>query len=249
MMEMPVDLLLTAAGIFIFAAVVHGIIGFGFPMVATPLLAISMDLSTAIAVTLIPTLLMNLISIWSEGNILEAVKKYWLIALLAMLGSAVGTRILIHAESDIFKLLLAGSIVFYLFAAKIRFSFHWVRRHSVIARFVFGLSAGILGGLTNVMAPVLIIYSLESGYGKKETVQLSNLCFLFGKGIQIVLFAMAGKLNSDVISSSSLAMAVGFIGLYVGMNIRHRIEVDLYRKLLRYLLAALAGVLTVQFFI
>ncbi len=80
---------MTAAFIFFFAAFIHGSIGFGFPMVATPLLALVTDIQTAIILTLIPTLLVNFVSITSEGHILYAFRRYLSLALLAMAGSAI----------------------------------------------------------------------------------------------------------------------------------------------------------------
>ena len=71
-MEFSPELLIVAALMFFAAAFIHGSIGFGFPLVATPLLAIVTDMQTAIILTLIPTLLVNLISIASEGKIAEA---------------------------------------------------------------------------------------------------------------------------------------------------------------------------------
>ena len=97
-MEFSFEALIFIAVVFLLAAFIHGSIGFGFPMVATPLLALSTDIQTAIVLTLIPTLLVNLISIISEGNILVAARRHFPLALFAMLGSAVGTQILSSRE-------------------------------------------------------------------------------------------------------------------------------------------------------
>ena len=53
------------AAIIGFAAMVHGTIGIGFPMIATPLLAMTADVRTAILLLVLPTTLINL------ANILE----------------------------------------------------------------------------------------------------------------------------------------------------------------------------------
>jgi len=100
-MNFSLEPLIFTAFIFLLAAFIHGSIGFGFPMVATPLLALFTDLQTAIVLTLIPTLLVNLISIISEGNILLASRRHLSLALLAMLGSAIGTQILLFVNSEI----------------------------------------------------------------------------------------------------------------------------------------------------
>ncbi len=143
------------AGILLIAALIHGSIGFGFPMVATPLLALVTDMQTAILLTLIPTILVNLVSIFSEGDMAAALRRHYLLALLAVFGSAIGTLILIFTQADIFKVVLAAAILIYLFADKIKLNLRWIRRYPLSAKCLFGISAGVLGGLTKVMAPPL----------------------------------------------------------------------------------------------
>ncbi|MDP7583459.1 MAG: sulfite exporter TauE/SafE family protein [SAR324 cluster bacterium] len=245
-MDFSFEVLIFIAVVFLLAAFIHGSIGFGFPMVTTPLLALFTDIQTAIVLTLIPTLLVNIISIISEGNILVAVRRHFLLALLAMLGSAVGTQILLTVNSDIFKVLLGVVIIIYLFAEKIKLKLSWIREHPKFSKFIFGLSAGIIGGLTNVMAPVLIIYSLESKYSKSDTVQASNLCFLLGKIIQIVLFIINGKFSLNEFSTSSAMFIVTSIALYGGIAVRNKIKGKAYQKILRFLLFLLAIILLIQ---
>ena len=180
-MEFGFELLIFAGTISFFAAFIHGSIGLGFPIVATALLALFTDIQTAIVLTLIPNILANIVSIKNEGRILVASRRYLAFALLIMLGSAIGTQVLIFTHSEIFKALLAITIIIYLLAEKIKLNLSWVREHQSFAKFSFGISAGILGGLTNVMAPILIIYSLESKLSKSDTIQRLNFCFLSGK--------------------------------------------------------------------
>jgi len=123
---METEFLILLALIIFIASLVHGSVGFGFPMIATPLMALITDIQTAIIYTLIPTLLVNIISIWSEGNFIHAFKRFYPLALFAMVGSGIGTLILIYNSSDIFKLLLAFAILFYLSINLIRYEFTWI---------------------------------------------------------------------------------------------------------------------------
>jgi uncharacterized membrane protein YfcA len=231
-----VEMFIFAGLIALSAAFIHGSIGLGFPIVATPLLALVTDLQTAIIVTLIPNLLINLISIKSEGSILTAFRRYLPLALM----------VLIWTHSEIFKALLAITIIVYLLAERIRLNLSWVREHRNAARVVFGISAGILGGLTNVMAPVLIIYSLESKYGKGDTIQLLNFCFLSGKMIQLIVFAVDGRYTGIELSISSFMLFVASFSLYGGILIKKRIRTDLYKKILKGVLLILAAILLIQ---
>lgn len=45
--------------IVLFAGIVHGTLGFGFPMMATPLFALFLDLKKAVLFTLFPTIAVN----------------------------------------------------------------------------------------------------------------------------------------------------------------------------------------------
>ena len=234
------EFLLIAAIIFFLAAVFHGSIGTGFPMIATPLLALMTDIQTAIILTLIPTLLVNVVSIISEGNASKAVKQHFPLALYALLGSSLGTLLLISLDSEIFKALLAIAILIYLFIDKIQFNLSWIRRQPQLSKLVFGTSAGVLGGLTNVMAPVLIIYSLESRHSKKQIIQANNLCFLFGKLIQIILFSSYGEINKSEFTTSLIMLLVTAVALFIGVRIKKRIQADLYKKILKGLLLVLA---------
>ena len=232
--------------IFFLAAFIHGSIGFGFPMVATPLLALFTDLQTAIVLTFIPTLLVNLISIISEGDILLAARHHLPLALSALLGSAAGTQILLSVNSDIFKGLLGIVILIYLLVEKTQLELSWIRSYPRLSKSTFGVSAGLLGGLTNVMGPVLIIYSLESKHSKSEIVQAANLCFLFGKIIQILLFTLNDELTLNELSTSTVMLIVCSIGLYVGIVLKKKINEIIYKKIIRAFLFTLAAVLLIQ---
>jgi hypothetical protein len=245
-MDLNTDFLIIFSAIIFISSLVHGTVGFGFPMIATPLLAIVTDVKTAILYIAIPTLLINLISIYSEGNFLQAVKRFYPIAILGMIGSAIGTQILIFSSSEIFKLLLAFSIFLYLFIQKFRIEMKWVREKKTLSMIVFGLVAGIIGGLTNVMASILIIYSLESKHTKKEIIQSTNLCFLFGKVIQIVLFAIHGSFSEELLITSFSSLIVVVVAMFIGLKIKDKIPQESYRKVVKGILFLIACFLTYQ---
>lgn len=245
-MELSIEFLIVFSIIIFFSSLVHGSIGFGFPMIATPLLAMVTDMKTAILYIAIPTLLINLISIYSEGNFLQAVKKFYPLALIGMIGSAIGTQILIYSSSELFKLLLAFSIFLYLFIQKFKIQMHWIREKKIISMVVFGLFAGIIGGLTNVMASILIIYSLESKHTKKEVIQSTNLCFLFGKVIQIVLFTLHGSFNQELLTISFSSLVVVLFAMFIGLKVKDKIPQESYKKVVKIVLFLIASVLVFQ---
>jgi uncharacterized membrane protein YfcA len=115
-----------------------------------------------------------------------------------------------------------------------------------LATVVFGLIAGLIGGLTNVMASILIIYSLESKHTKKEIIQSTNLCFLFGKIIQIVLFTIHGSFNEELLSISFFSLFIVAIAMFLGLKVKNKIPQEIYRKVVKVVLFVIASFLVYQ---
>jgi len=239
---------LTHAVIIGFAALVHGTIGIGFPLIATPLLALITDVRTAILLLVLPTVVVNMANILRGGRWNLSLAVYWPLAVYGMIGSLIGTRMLIVFSPDPFLPLMAAMLVIYLNAERLGAGFAWVPRHPRIAFAVFGLTAGILAGTVNVMLPVLIIFALEMRMSKTVMIQVFNFCFLFGKLTQGAVFAQAGLMTTGVLTASAPLAGLGLVVMFIGMRIRDRIPTDVYRRWLRRLLALLALMLMVQFF-
>lgn len=239
--------MLIQAAIIAFAALVHGTIGIGFPMIATPLLSLLTDVRTAILLLVIPTMAINVANILRGGRWGDSLARYWPLAVYGMIGSLVGTRMLIVVSPELFRPLMAAVLVLYLNAERIGVGFAWIHRRPRLAFAAFGLAAGILAGTVNVMLPALIIFALEVRMPKTVMIQTFNFCFLFGKLVQGAVFVNAGLMTAEVLSLSIPLAGLGLVVMLLGMRVRDRISTDLYRRWLRVLLAVLAVLLMVQF--
>lgn len=247
-----VDLSLTAWTILgatmIIGGLVHGTLGLGFPLVATPLLSLYFDVRTAILLTLLPTVSVNTASILRGARWRDSVARYWPLAVFGILGSAIGAHVLTRSDPAPFKLLLAGLIVLYLTTHWLgTLKLQWVQSQLVSSMVIFGLIAGFAAGTTNVMVPILVIYALEVGLERTTMVQVFNLCFLGGKLAQISVFAAAGLLGTGLLLMTLPLAGLALLTLWAGMSIRDRIPSELYRRIVRSLLLILAVLLVAQY--
>ena len=229
-----------------FASIVHGAIGFGFGMISTPIVALFTDMQTTILYMLIPTMAANIVSISSEGNFFHALKKFWFIIFLMVVGSSLGTILLIYTNSDLFKLMLAGIIFLYLLQSFVKIEATFVSKYPKSSTYGLGIFGGVISGLTNVVAPLMIMYTLELKYSRKDTVQLSNLCFLFTKIGQITVFLLHGSFTMEDFNISMIGVAVILVGMYFGIKIKKYIDAKLYVKILKGLLFIVASMLVIQ---
>ncbi len=243
---MDFDFILSFAVILLISSVVHGGIGFGFGMICTPLVALFTDIQTTIMYMLIPTMLVNIVSIMSEGKFFEALRKFWFIITLMVIGSCIGTGLLIFANSEYFKLLLALIIFVYLFQSLVKIEATFVSKHLRASTYGLGIFGGILSGLTNIVAPLMIMYSLEMKYSKKDTIQLSNLCFLFTKMGQMGVFLYYGAFTFESFKVSMLSLIIVALGLFFGIKLKKKIDAKFYAKILKVLLFIIATILVVE---
>lgn len=242
--------LLPVIPVMIFAGLVHGALGLGFPLVATPIIAVFVDVRLAIVITLLPTAVVNMASITSQHSFRSVVVSYLPLAMASLAGALVGSTVLALTAAEIFRLLLAMLIVIFLwtqFRGSLPFQLHRFNRTAVLI--VVGLLAGFSAGTTNVMVAILLIYFLSVAVPRPEMVTAMNLCFLIGKVSQIVVFLYVGLLTSDVLVKTAPLAIVAFASLLAGQRIGDRIPQQTYRIWLRVLLAVLAAILFTQYFI
>lgn len=249
-MELESLTLLFIISVITFAGLVHGTLGLGFPMVATPLLALFFDVQTAILVTLFPTVAVNILSIIHGGRWKESIGRYWPLALFTILGSILGSHFLIASDPSPLRLLLAAIILVYLNVERIgRLPMGWIKKYPLMSMAGFGIAGGFLAGSVNVMVPVLVIFALELGLAMTAMIQVFNLCFLAGKLSQIGVFSSAGLLDMTSVMDSIPAVIAAILALIVGMALRRHIQAELYRKILKRLLLVVSCVLIAEYFL
>ncbi|RXJ60121.1 sulfite exporter TauE/SafE family protein [Candidatus Marinarcus aquaticus] len=243
---MEIQFIIALALTLFFASVVHGSIGFGFGMISTPIVALFTDMQTTIMYMLIPTMVVNIVSISSEGHFFQALKKFWFIITLMVLGSALGTILLIYTNSELFKLLLAIIIFLYLLQSMVKIEATFVSKYPKSSTYGLGIIGGVVSGLTNIVAPLMIMYTLELKYSRKDTIQLSNLCFLFTKIGQLSIFLYYGAFTMEDFNISMISVVIGSIGMYLGIKISKKIDAKFYAQILKGLLFIIATTLVVQ---
>lgn len=219
-------------------------------MVATPLLTLVTDIRTAILLTLLPTIIINLISIFSDRSWRQALRDFWPLPATAVVGSWLGTQVILHTDPEPFRLLLAAIIVLYLVVDRLRGKKVRPRcRATVSLMIATGMIAGVLAGLVNVLVPILIIFALETGVATKLLVPIFNVSFLLSKAGQTAGFVAAGAVTPKLIVTVIPLTIVAIAMLWWGIKIRQRSDVERYKVLLKASLWAVAGLLVGQHFL
>ena len=232
----------TLIPVLLLAAFLHGAFGFGFPLVSTPLLVLLMDLRTAVLLTLVPTISINLFSIFGETHWLRALRVFWPIPTFAIAGSFLGTQVLLSVDPGPFRVLLAMMLIAYLVTDRLSGS-ERERRSPRWVMALLGLSLGLMAGVVNVFAPLLVAYALYTRMQPALMVATFNVSFLASKSGQVLGFVVNDALDPAVLKVALWVLPLVLLSLWIGIRLRRRVDVAAYRRLLRYALWVIAAAL------
>lgn len=230
------------------AAFVHGALGFGFPLIATPIVALVLDIKMAIVLVAPVTLVATVLSVVRGGGWRDVLRAFWFLPLTMAFGSYLGTRLLIRSDPAPFLLVLAILILAYLTLDRVeRTQIPWLTRHRVAIGLGVGLVAGFFEAAANVAVPPLIVYLMLLGLPPVATVQTLNLCFSVGKSVQVGTWVVHGAVP-PALWLAAAAIAVPAMAVQIrAMRLRERIDADTYRRWLRGALWAMAALLVMQY--
>jgi len=234
--------------VVLIAGLLQGALGFGFPFVATPLIALVSDMRTAIVLVLLPTLATICVALFTSGPLRATLVRFWMMPLYMILGSAAGTWAFVSAPNAPYTLVLALLTLIYLSLDRLgRTEWAVVKRNERAFAPLSGLTAGVFEGTANVAAPPLIILYLSLSLTPTMLVQALNICFLAGKATQFSVLTFRGSVGMGEWLATLPLVAIGVAGSFVGVRIRNRIDAATFRLWVKRALFVIALVLLGQY--
>ena len=246
--SLPIALVLWLLLAAVISGFIQGALGFGFPFIATPMVAMVVDMRTAVITVLLPTLATVAITLVTSGPLGPVMKRFWMMPVYATLGALCGTWLFVSAPDAPYQLVLALIIIVYLNLDRItRGEWPFLQRHERAFAPVAGLAAGLSEGTANVAAPPLIIYYLALGLGPAMMVQAMQICFLVGKATQFTVLTLHGGVSSAQWVATLPLCVAGVAAAIAGARVRDRIDAVLFRKWVKRALGLIAFALLAQF--
>ncbi|MEO7726988.1 MAG: sulfite exporter TauE/SafE family protein [Burkholderiales bacterium] len=245
---LPIGIILWFTLAVVLAGFSQGALGFGFPFIATPMVAMVVDMRTAIVVVLLPTLATVAITLVTSGPLGPVLKRFWMMPVYATFGALAGTWIFVAAPDTPYQLLLALIIIVYLNLDRLtRGDWPLIKRNERAFGPLAGTAAGLFEGTANVAAPPLIIYYLALGIGPAMMVQAMQLCFLVGKSTQFAVLTLHGGVTTAQWLATLPYCVVAVIAGVAGARVRDRIDAVLFRRWVKRALALIAFALLAQY--
>jgi len=140
------------------AAFVKGATGLGFPLIATPTVALLLDIRTAITILILPNLFMDSAQVIRGGFPYDVFRRFSGLIAPTIVGVFLGTMVLVKTPLWVLNLCLGTMVLMFVMLNLLKLDFTISPRAEKILSPIFGFLSGFLNGMTNTAGPTLAIY-------------------------------------------------------------------------------------------
>lgn len=227
------------AGAFLLGGVVKGVIGLGLPTVSLALLALTIDLTSAMALILIPSFVTNIWQVMAGGNVRVMLVRLWPFLLMGTVTVWIGATALTRVDLSLLSGLLGVLLVIYSVVNLGGLHFKISTRHELWVGLIMGSFNGLFTGMTGSSVVPGVMYLQSIGLSREELVQAMGMLFM------VSTFALALALQQNAILTvehgmiSIAALVPGIIGMILGQQIRYSLSEQLFRRVFFVSLLAL----------
>lgn len=222
--------LVAAAVIVCGASMLKGAIGFGFPLVAVPLLSTIMGPRAAIPVVAVPTLLSNLLIVRRGGA--GGDTRSMVIVLAGIAVGTVGGAVLFNTLDPRLLSALVGAVsLLYVTATAFRWTLKIPASAGRQAGPVVGLLAGLMGGATGISSPLLATYLHFLQTGKREFVFWMTVMFFVVNVSQVISYFRLGLYAGPVRTAALAACVPMLLGTLTGLALQERLQPKLFERI------------------
>jgi uncharacterized membrane protein YfcA len=218
------------------AAFIKGATGLGFPLIATPALALLLDIRTAVTVLILPNLFMDTAQVIRDGFPYQILRRFSGVIVPTIIGVFLGTMLLVKMPLWILNLCLGVTIVVFVVSNLFK----------KILSPIVGFISGVLNGMTNAAGPALAIYLYSLRLDKRVFVKSIATIFITTKLTQLVAISTWNLFNWDTIKLSIQVLLLTLAGFYAGMKAHDRVNQRNFNRGLLALLSLIGVILIVR---
>jgi len=227
--------------IFLFSAILQGLTGFGFSILAIPLITLFISPKTAVPILLIYSMIINIVVLYSARKAVN-IKKIWILLVAGIITMPLGTHLLVIMNENLLKIFIGSMIL--IFGILLLIGFRKQFANEKIAMLPVGMISGLLGGSISISGPPIILF-LSNQDVDKHTFRGNLAAYFFILNLFTVpVYYLNGLLTKNVWDYSLTFLPGLLIGVVVGNLLSHKIKDNHFKKLTLILLITM-GLLSI----
>jgi uncharacterized membrane protein YfcA len=216
---------------FLAGGIVKGVISLGLPLIALPLMTIIVDIKSAITLLMVPMILSNILQAVEGGGTLPLVRRFTPLLITLAAGTMIGTALFAALDRQVLQLTIGPLAIIFAIASYL-FPNLAVPSHS--ERWLgptIGFFSGIIGGMTTFFGPILAGYVVGLHLGRDVFVKSIAVIYVLAATFLLIGGLVQGYATMSLLTLSCFGMIPVYLGMRIGMLIRHRTDPEIFRKL------------------
>lgn len=228
------------------AAYVKGTTGMGFPLIATPMVALLLDIRTAIAILIIPNIVMDVTQVFRGSFSRAIVRRFAWFLFLTVAGVFLGTKVLVTLPIWALDLALGTIVLLFVASNLFRVEFRISPKGEKLLSPFAGLATGFVMGITNAGGPAIAIYLYSLALPKTEFIKSIATIFIVNKVSQLIAVSTWNLFTPSTLRLSLLVTLFCLLGFYAGLKTQDRVNQKTFNRALLVLLFAIGVTLVAR---
>ncbi|MEK9723847.1 MAG: sulfite exporter TauE/SafE family protein [Rhodospirillaceae bacterium] len=212
---------------------VKGVTGIGLPIVAIAVMVNFMDPLTTFTMLTMPILATNLWQAATSHDWKAPFVRFWPMILVFIASLVAGAQLAVALDTHILLLVLGVTVAVFAASNIVKPRAHPLSPATERWAGPFaGVLSGLLGGLTTIWGPPMMMLFILLKLEKDVWVQTVGLIWFLGSVPLALAYWQNGLLNGETLPLSLYACVPGMIGIWLGEAIRRRINQETFRKVM-----------------
>jgi uncharacterized protein len=220
------------------AAFLNGAAGFGFAIGAVAGFSLVLDPKLGIILLSVITPVLSSLQLRRHWQFRAVTSRMRALLVAGLIGSVVGTQLLIILPSWVLAVLLGLFALWYVTSSLKRGPMRLAPRHERYAAPIVGFVGGVVNGTVGASGPVLGSYMLAVGMKGREWVFAISLSFFTMSCIRVATLGIAGQYQVEIVVLG-LALAVPAYFLQAaGFAVQARFSIEAFQRIVLIVLLA-----------
>ena len=210
-----------------------GLSGVALPITTLAIALNFVDARTGLALLAVPILMTNIWQAFGTGDIFGPLKRFWFMAVVFVFALYVGSLLVsILDEAVLFAMMGTSSLIFVCSQIYKPNSPALSPNAERILGPIAGALGGVMGGLTSVWGPPIIMFLFSLKLDKYTWVRSVTGLYLIGAIPLVFFYVQNGVLDGDMLWLSFAACVPVMVGILIGERARKHINEEAFRKFL-----------------
>ena len=230
--------LLIIIGAFVFGGLCKGISGVGVPIITVPVIASVTDITLAIILIAIPSVVPNFYQVWKYKESWTRPFSLVALCLASVVGSGIGVLVLLKVDPGMLSKILGLIVIGYIAIRRWQPLILSNQKARLLAA-PMGFFAGLAGGATGVSAPVIMMYMSAIKLVRESFIFGISVYFIAMGGGQFIWLSLANLMTWELAFASSLTLIPLALGMILGQKIGAHVSQTQFEKVIQSILAIL----------